>query len=179
MKLKLAFSLRLTLWYSIILFLALGLFGVLSYWFISKQLYNEQFSQLSEDAEQISEVFRLRNGALDIFHLKEETEELNLNENGVFFEIWDENHNRLFYSRNFPGYLKTQPPSDGERNQQQLQDETGVEFNLHTFQVYLHPKPASGKMVFFIRTGQSTLPGGRSNRSPTLPMLPGTFRCFT
>jgi heavy metal sensor kinase len=157
MKIKLAFSLRLTFWYSIILFLALGLFGILSYWFISKQLYNEQFYQLSEDAEQISEVFRLRNSALDISHLREETEELNFNENGVFFEIWDVSRKRLFQSRNFPVYLDTPPPADEKINQLKLKEQTGTVFNLYTSPVYIYPKAGTGKMVFFIRLGQSTL----------------------
>lgn len=157
MKIKLAFSLRLTLWYSLILFLALGLFGMLSYWFISKQLYNEQFSQLSEDAEQISEVFRLRNSALDISHVKHEAEELNLNENGVFFEIWDASQNRLFQSRNFPIHLETPPPADEKINQQKLREHTRTVFNLYTSPVYIYAKAGTGKLIFFIRTGQSTL----------------------
>ena len=158
MKLNTPVSLRLTAWYSLMLLISLSLFGALSYFFIYRELYDEQYSVLSESAEQISEIMRLKNDQLDTDHLMRETdEELNLTESGIFFEVWNNKLERIYHSPNFPKFLKTYPPSIGADGSTRIKDQYGVIFHLVTVPVSLISDSEKDQIVFYIRIGQSVL----------------------
>ena len=156
MNLKPTFSVRLTLWYSLMLLLAVGIFGTMSYVFIARQLYEEQYVMLSENAEQISEVIRFRNGTLDISFLISEADALNLNEQGVFFEIWNSESERIFHARNAPRLLRNPPPAKDVAERLQLHDDSGFLFNVLTIPVFV-TQQGDNRKTLHIRVGQSIL----------------------
>ncbi len=154
---KSKFSTRLVLWYSSILFLALLIFGYLSYYFTSRQLYSEQFASLAEKAENISEVFRMKNKHLDMGYLKSAVEELNLSESGVFFEVWNSELQRVFRSPNFPLHLQTPPPIGITDNQLELAESNGIVYNLYETPVNVFSHGGKDSCSYYIRTGQSII----------------------
>lgn len=154
---KLTISTRLTIWYSLLLLLALSIFGVFSFMFISKELYDEQYNILNENAEEISEFIRFRDGKFDMDYLIEETNEMNLKENGIFFEVWADSLGLVYRSRNFPRFLKTSFSSPPEGSQRHVADATGTIFHIFTYANPIGHGAGSGGMVFKVRTGQSVL----------------------
>jgi len=154
---KLTISTRLTIWYSLLLLLALAVFGVFSFMFISKELFDEQYNILNENAEEISEFIRFRDGKFDVDYLIEETQELNLKENGIFFEVWADSLGLVYRSRNFPRFLKTSFSFPPEGSQRHVTDETGTVFHIFTYTNPLGHAAGSGGMIFKVRVGQSVL----------------------
>jgi heavy metal sensor kinase len=154
---KSKFSTRLILWYSSILFIALFIFGILSYYFISHQLYSEQFATLAENCEKISEVFRIKDNRLDIAYLKSVVEELNLSETGIFFEVWDSKPERVFRSPNFPVNLQTPSPASDTDKLFTLTESNGIVYHLYETPVNVYPSSGTGTRVYHIRTGQSII----------------------
>jgi len=152
---KLAISTRLTIWYSLLLMLAMLVFGVLSFMLIANELYNEQYNILNENAEEISEFIRFRDGVLDVDHLIHETDELNLKQNGIFFQVWSDSLGHIFRSRNFPPFLKTSFSMPPEGSQRHVVDEMGTAFHIYTY----IPGPVQPRenIVFKVRVGQSVL----------------------
>jgi len=152
---KLTISTRLTIWYSLLLMLAMLVFGVLSFMLIANELYNEQYNILNENAEEISEFIRFRDGALDVEHLIHETDELNLKQNGIFFQVWSDSLGHIFRSRNFPPFLKTSFSIPPEGSQRHVVDETGTVFHIYTYTA--GPVQPKENIVFIVRVGQSVL----------------------
>ncbi|NOY58858.1 MAG: HAMP domain-containing protein [Calditrichaeota bacterium] len=156
MNIKLPISLRLTLWYSALLLLGLGLFGFIAFFFVGKELYDEQFNTLSESAEEISEFVTLRNDSLDVRRLVEETNAMNLQENGIFFEIWADSSDFIYRSRNFPRFLKTSYTTL-EQSPTRIPDRSGQLYHLYSSSVTLAAANEMKNHIFHIRTGQSVL----------------------
>ena len=152
---KLTISTRLTIWYSLLLLLALSAFGILSFIFISKELFDEQLNVLSEDAEEISELIRVKQGRLDLGYLTVEAAELNLKENGIFFEVWGASETPALRSRNFPPFLKTNYSMPPEGLAQHIRDDAGTTFHIFTYASQV--EGPNGDMVFNVRVGQSAL----------------------
>lgn len=155
MKSRMNFKLRLAIWYSTILFGALLLFGLLSYYFVSSQLYDEQYALLLEDAEQISEVIRVEDGGLDIKYLGHETSELNLNENGVFFAVLGDMLQPLFLSPNFPAGLNIPAKKILKEQRLQISDKTGAIYTIISTRVNSGEGSSHLKEYYFLYTGQS------------------------
>jgi heavy metal sensor kinase len=154
---KSKFSTRLIFWHSSILFLALMIFGYLSYYFISHQLYSEQFASLAENSEKISEVFRMKKGFLDMDYLQNAVEELNLSESGVFFEVWDSKQNMIFRSPNFPVKLNTPIPISENGRQLSLTELGGITYHLYETSVNVYSHKNSHNELYYIHTGQSII----------------------
>ncbi len=152
---KLAISTRLTIWYSLLLMLAMLAFGVLSFMLIANELYNEQYNILNENAEEISEFIRFQNDTLDVDYLIRETDELNLKQNGIFFQVWADSLGRIFQSRNFPPFLKTSFSMPPEGSQRRVADEAGTVFHVFTYTA--GPVQPREDVVFKVRVGQSVL----------------------
>jgi len=150
-------SLRLTFWNFLMLLIGICLFALLSFLFVSRQLYSEQFYHLIEEAEEISEFIRFNHQQLDLNYLIEETDELNLYKNGIFFEIWDDSYINIYRSRNFPRFLNTSyffPIAD---KKQKIKDSTGLAYHIYTFAYRFSESTGDKKRDFRIRTGQSTI----------------------
>ena len=154
---KSKFSTRLVLWYSSILFIALIIFGFLSYYFISHQLYSEQFASLAENCEKISEVFCIKDNHLDMKYLRSAVEELNLSETGIFFEVWDSKPERVFRSPNFPLNLETPSPASDTDKLITLKEPNGIVYHLYETPVNVYPSSGTQIRVYHIRTGQSII----------------------
>jgi len=156
MNIKLPISLRLTLWYSALLLLGLVLFGFAAFLFVGKELYDEQFNTLSESAEEISEFITLRNDSLDVPRLVEETNAMNLQENGIFFEIWADSSDFIYRSRNFPRFLKPSYTKLGH-SPTKIADQSGQWYHVYSSSVTLAAANEKKNRIFHIRTGQSVL----------------------
>ena len=156
MNIKLPISLRLTLWYSALLLLGFVLFGFTAFLFVDKELYDEQFNTLNESAEEISEFVTLKNDSLDVPRLVEETDAMNLQENGIFFEIWADSSDFIYRSRNFPRFLKLSYKNLGQ-SPTKIADQSGQLYHLHSSSVTLVAANKTKSHVIHIRTGQSVL----------------------
>lgn len=154
---KYRFSVRLVLWYSSVLFIALAIFGFLFYYFVSRQLFFEQYSFLAEDAEQISEVLRLKDDQLDLVYLNSEVKEYNLSENGVFFEVRDSAPTLVLRSHNFPSSLQTPLPKLDKNEQLKLAEPNDFIYHLYGTPVNVFSTMDKHKLQFYIRTGQSVI----------------------
>jgi len=157
MKINAPIVVRLALWNTSILLLALSIFGFLSYYFVSKELFNEQQNLLQESGEQISEIMLIRKGRLNTKYLRHESEEsLNLNRNGIFFEVTDKRGKTVFRSPNFPYSLKTgiNIPANQIRR---LPDRNGSAFNVLSISVPIvtRHKNHEKTSLFRIHIGQS------------------------
>jgi len=157
MKIKFTFSIRLTIWYSLMLLVALAIFGTLTYLFIARQLYDEQYANLAENAEQISEIMRLSNTRLDIEYLNKESDEFNLNETGIFFEIRDDSGESIFKSRNFPLSLPTILPQLAKNDRLTIRDRSGAAYNLYITSANLASNNSSDRQVYYLYVGQSII----------------------
>lgn len=157
MKSKFSISSRLTLWYSLMLFLALTFFGTLTFYLISRQLYDEQFEVLSENAEQISEFIQFNDGRINLHYIVEETDEMNLKKSGIFFEIWADSQSFIYRSPNFPRFLKTNFTFPTQSGPQKLKDSTGTVFRIYTTAIRLPVKKFRQDREYRLRVGQSIL----------------------
>lgn len=156
MKINLPIVVRLSLWNTSILLIALIIFGSLSYYFVSKELYYEQMSLLKESGEQVSEIMHIRDGRLDTRHLRYESrEDLNFSEKGIFFQIVDKRGKTVFLSPNFPHSLRI----DRNISSNQIvrvSDRNGA-FSIVSVPATIRTRHRSHKKTYkyFIYTGQS------------------------
>ncbi len=119
---KFSISLKLTLWYSLVLFSTLILYALLIYFFVSRQYYKQQNNLLNETAEEILQFVKKDGDRLNIQHLAEEVAEQNLNRYGIFFEIYDENREVQFRSANFPVFSTKVEYLSAEKKQVLIKD---------------------------------------------------------
>ncbi|MCD6116683.1 HAMP domain-containing protein [bacterium] len=158
MEIKFPIVVRLALWNTAVLLMALLLFGYLSYYFVSRELYSEQKTLLQESGEQVSEIMRIRDGSLYIRHLKYELrEELNFTEKGIFFEITDRRGETVFRSPNFPYHLEIKDKIPEDRLGR-FYDRQGSAFNIVSIPVSIRSRHHDhGRVyVYSICIGQST-----------------------
>ena len=114
MLIKKSVSLRLTFWYSLMLFAALLFFSILIFWVVSREIHAEQRGLLMEKIERIKEHMRIDDGELDTEYIYEHRDRFQFEENGVFYEIRNET-GTLIRSKNYPRALHV-PQTDTDRS---------------------------------------------------------------
>lgn len=157
MNRKINVSIRLTLWYSLILLIALGAFGVLAYLFIARQQFDEQSHLLSETAENISEFLETKNGKLGHVDVREINEELNLDEFGIFFEIYDETGKSFYRSLNMPQFSDQSAHLFKREGAYKIKDVFGFTFQVQTSPVRVMGSEKENFTQYYILVGQSVL----------------------
>jgi len=155
MKIRNTVSLRLTLWYSLVLLLALFLFGAIIYMFVAKEIYDEQISMLTEKTDRVAEYMRIDDHELDVDYISDRQDRLQFEENGVFFEIRGTNK-VLHRSINFPAELKTFISDKDKITNQKFKSATGYIYHcLITPTTLLDHKKKS--YIYYIVVGQSVI----------------------
>ncbi len=128
MKIRNTISLRLTIWYSLVLLLALSLFGILIYTFVAKKIHDEQIGMLMERTDRLAEYMRMDDNELDVDHIEDNRDELLFEEDGVFFEIKNSGKT-LIRSINFPADLETTVADDNRNSNHNFKSATGYTYN--------------------------------------------------
>lgn len=153
---KISISFKLTLWYSLVFFATLVLYAVLLYYFISRQYYKQQNSLLKETAEEILQFVGEEGDSLNISNLKKGLADRNLNQYGIFFEIYDKTGKVQYRTVNFPDFKKKVEYFISGEEQKLLKDEYGI-----VFQIFISPiKNLSADekdSPYYLVVGQSTL----------------------
>ncbi|MBN2412697.1 heavy metal sensor histidine kinase [candidate division KSB1 bacterium] len=155
MKIRNTISLRLTLWYSLVLLLALSLFGILLYSFVAKKIYDEQIGMLMERTDRLAEYMRIDDHKLDIEHIEDHRDELQFEENGVFFEIKN-SAKTLTRSINFPAGLVTTVEDSDKNPNRKFKSSTGFTYHCLITRTTLYDdnkKPRKYTMI----VGQSVI----------------------
>ncbi len=153
---KISISLKLTIWYSLMLSATLVLYAFLIYFFVSRQYYKQQNDLLRETAEEILQYVKQDGDILNVAHLERHIADQHLNRYGIFFKIYDENGDVQFRSANFPVFdIELEKSCDrGER--MLIKDEYDI-----TFQIFINPirhlSPHEEKSPYYLLVGQSTL----------------------
>ena len=153
---KISISLKLTIWYSLVLFSTLMLYAFLIYFFVSRQYYKRQNNLLNETAEEILQFVGKDGDRLNISYLKEEVAEQNLNRYGIFFEIYDENGDVQFRSANFPVFSTGVEYLPDDKKQVLIKDNYDITFQLFISPIK-HLSAHEKDSPYYVLVGQSTL----------------------
>ncbi len=157
MNRKMNVSVRLTLWYSLMLLIALSAFGVLAYLFIARQQFDEQSHLLLETGEKISEFLETKNGELEHVNVREINEELNLDEFGIFFEIFDETGKSFYRSLNSPQFSDQSAYLFEREEAYKIKDVFGFTFRVQSSPVRVMGSEKEDFTQYYILVGQSIL----------------------
>ncbi len=153
---KISISIKLTIWYSLVFFATLVLYAVLLYFFVSRQYYKQQNSLLKETAEEILQFVGKEGDSLSISNLKMGLADRNLNQYGIFFEIYDETGRVLYRTANFPGFRENVEYHISGEEQKLIRDEYDI-----VFQIFMSPirnlSADEKDSPFYLVVGQSTL----------------------
>ncbi len=155
MKIPNTISLRLTLWYTLLVFLALVCFGWLILWITANETYDQQRSMLKEKTIPIAEHLDVDRGKFDKEHIEEKEQELRLHEYGIFFEVWDD-HSLLFRSRNFPLELELPLPAKSDLPDI-VKAENDYRYQILTEPISIYESGSKKSFPFFLRLGRSDL----------------------
>lgn len=153
---KISISLKLTLWYSIVLFSTLVLYAFLIYFFVSRQYYQQQNNLLNETAEEILQFLEEEGDVLNILYLEEEVAGQNLNRYGIFFEIYDEHGDVKSRSANFPFFNTGVEYLPNDKKQVLIKDNYGITFQLFISPIR-HLSAHEKDSPYYVLVGQSTL----------------------
>ncbi len=153
---RISISLKLTLWYSLVLFSTLMLYAFLIYFFVSRQYYKKQNDLLNETAEEILQYVKKDGDKFDISYLAEEVAEQNLNQYGIFFEIYNDSGEVQFQSANFPSFDTKIESLTNVKKQVIIKDNYNI-----TFQLFISPikylSAHKKESPYYVLVGQSTL----------------------
>jgi len=154
---KISISLKLTIWYSIVLSATLVMYAFLIYFFVSHQYYKRQNNLLKETAEELLQYVEEDGGVLDVSQLKAEVGEQNLNRYGIFFEIYDSKGKFQYRSANFPIFdSDVEILASDEGREVLIKDKYNITFQLFISPIK-HLSAHENNSPFYVLVGQSTL----------------------
>lgn len=153
---KVSISFKLTFWYSLVFFATLILYAFLLYFFISRQYYKQQNNLLKETAEEILQFVGKEGDTLSISNLKMGLEDRNLNQYGIFFEIYDERGEIQYRTTNFPAFKVRPEKVISKEEQRLLEDEYGIIFRIFVSPIKNISAGEKG-LPYYLLVGQSTL----------------------
>ncbi len=150
-----SFSFRLLLWYSIVMFIALLTFGILVYWGISNEIYNDQEALLAEKAERLNEHMRIDDKKLDKDYIKDHSSSFQFEENGIFYQIYN-TKKRLMKSKNSPPLFHIDTPKEITITSQIIETKDGYSYHILITPTTIYDK-RNKSYTFHIITGRSTI----------------------